>query len=68
MADPAGATVCFQAGHIHYDDALDVVGVRMVAGLIGIVLIASSSALRSTSRASVAANWHWPWWPLLMRS
>jgi ammonium transporter, Amt family len=40
----------------HYDDALDVVGVHMVAGLIGVVLIGAFASL-AVNAAGVASGW-----------
>jgi Amt family ammonium transporter len=40
----------------HHDDALDVVGVHMVAGLIGVVLIGAFASL-AVNPAGVASSW-----------
>ena len=56
----AAGIICYGAVRLkslfHYDDALDVVGVHMVAGLIGVVLIGAFASL-AVNPAGVASGW-----------
>lgn len=56
----AGGIICYGAVQLkklfHYDDALDVVGVHMVAGFIGVVLIGVFARL-AVNPAGVASGW-----------
>jgi ammonium transporter, Amt family len=56
----AAGIVCFAAVRLkslfHYDDALDVVGVHMVAGIIGVVLIGVFARL-AVNPGGVASGW-----------
>jgi ammonium transporter, Amt family len=56
----AAGIVCFEAVRLkslfHYDDALDVVGVHMVAGVIGVVLIGVFASL-VVNPGGVASGW-----------
>jgi Amt family ammonium transporter len=56
----AAGLICYGAVQLkslfHYDDALDVVGVHMVAGLIGVVLIGVFASL-AVNPAGVASGW-----------
>jgi ammonium transporter, Amt family len=56
----AAGIVCFGAVRLkslfHYDDALDVVGVHMVAGVIGVVLIGVFASL-VVNPGGVASGW-----------
>ena len=56
----AAGIICYGAVRLkslfHYDDALDVVGVHMVAGLIGVVLIGVFASL-AVNPAGVASGW-----------
>ena len=56
----AAGVVCYGAVRLkslfHYDDALDVVGVHMVAGVIGVVLIGAFASL-AVNPGGVADGW-----------
>ena len=56
----AAGVICYGAVQLkslfHYDDALDVVGVHMVAGIIGVVLIGVFASL-AVNPAGVAGGW-----------
>jgi ammonium transporter, Amt family len=56
----AAGVVCYGAVRLkrafHYDDALDVVGVHMVAGLIGVVLIGAFASL-AVNPSGVTGGW-----------
>lgn len=56
----AAGLLCYLAvrlkDHLHYDDALDVVGVHMVAGLIGVVLTGVFASL-AINALGVAGGW-----------
>jgi Amt family ammonium transporter len=56
----AAGTLCYLAVHLkdvlHYDDSLDVVGVHMVGGLIGVVLTGVFASL-AVNAAGAAGGW-----------
>jgi Amt family ammonium transporter len=56
----AAGLLCYEAvqlkNHLHYDDALDVVGVHMVGGFIGVVLTGVFASL-AVNELGVSGGW-----------